>query len=277
MTDAAKTFTMLTLRETRASFMSIRQLATEKIKQYARLARVGVHIGEGFVMGSLSGALFFPHYPYQQPVIRFWHSRFCQVLGLDIVVHGQADPRPALWVSNHVSWLDIPVIGAHFPVYFLSKAEVASWPLIGRLARAGGTLYIKRGSGDANGVAEQMASHLDAGRSVLFFPEGTTTDGKALKRFFHKLFQAACLTGADIQPVVLCYRDEQGELHSVAPFIGDDEFTEHLLNVLKEKRIAVELLVLPRVSVNGRDERTLARDLRTMMEEALVKLHQGKI
>ena len=254
-----------------------RQIVSQKLRQYARVARVGLHIGEGLVLGAASGAIFFPHQPFQRPVIQFWQKRFCQVMGLDITVHGSPDPRPALWVSNHVSWLDIPVIGSHFPVYFLSKAEVGNWPLVKHLAKAGGTLYIKRGSGDANGVAEQISSHLNAQRSVLFFPEGTTTDGKQLKRFFHKLFQAACMTGADIQPVVICYRDEHGELHSVAPFIGDDEFTTHLLDVLKEKHIAVELLVLPRVSINGRNERTLAKDLQTMMSDALLKLHQGQI
>ncbi len=254
-----------------------RQIVSEKFRQYARLARVGLHIGEGLVLGAASGAIFFPHQPYQRPVIQFWQKRFCQVMGLDITVHGRPDPRPALWVSNHVSWLDIPVIGSNFPVYFLSKAEVGNWPLVKHLAKAGGTLYIKRGSGDANGVAEQISSHLNAQRSVLFFPEGTTTDGKQLKRFFHKLFQAAVMTGADIQPVVICYRDENGDLHNVAPFIGDDEFTSHLLDVLKEKHIGVELLVLPRVSVEGRNERTLAKDLQAMMADALLKLHQGEI
>jgi 1-acyl-sn-glycerol-3-phosphate acyltransferase len=126
----------------------------------------------------------------------------------------------------------------------------------------------------ANGVAQQMSHHLQAGRSVLFFPEGTTTDGTALKRFFHKLFHAACITGADIQPVVLAYRDEQGQLHQVAPFIGDDEFSSHLLKVMGEKQIQVELLILPRVSVQGRDECTLAKDLREMMSNALQDLHQ---
>lgn len=257
--------------------MSVLKKSAQQLKLATRFAKIGAHIGTGFVLGTLSGALFFPQQRFQQPVVRYWHRRFCQVLDLDIKVHGKPDKRPALWVSNHVSWLDIPVIGAHFSVYFLSKAEVANWPLVGHLARAGGTLYIKRGSGDSNGVASQMAEHLQAGRSILFFPEGTTTDGKQLKTFFHKLFQAACMTGTDIQPVVLCYRDEQGELHSVAPFIGDDEFTEHLLKVLKEKPMRVELLILPRISINGRDPRTLAKDLRAMMSEGLEKLKRGEV
>ena len=244
-------------------------LPTKSITAWLKLARIGTHLGEGFVLGTASGALFKPHQRYQQPVVKFWHRRLCKILGLQIQITGQADKRPALWVSNHVSWLDIPVIGAHFPVHFLSKAEVEAWPVVGRLAKAGGTLYIKRGSGDSKAVAKQMAEHLQVGRSVLFFPEGTTTDGAGLKRFFHHLFHAACVTGSDIQPVVLRYKDQRGNIHAVAPFIGDDEFSDHLLKVLQEQQIHVELKVLPRVSVYGKDERSLAKELQAMMAAAL--------
>jgi len=232
--------------------------------------RLGAHLGEGFVLGTAAGALFFPHRRFQQPVIKFWHRRLCQILGLTVNISGpKPDKRPALWISNHISWMDIPVIGAHFPVHFLSKAEVEAWPVIGRLAKAAGTLYIKRGSGDSKFVAKQMAEHLQAGRSVLFFPEGTTTDGAGIKRFFHHLFHAACVTGTDIQPVVLRYKDKEGNIHAVAPFIGDDEFSDHLFKVIQEQHIQVELKVLPRVSVYGKDERSLAKELQAMMTSAL--------
>lgn len=243
--------------------------ATKSMTTWFKLARLGAHLGEGFVLGTATGALFMPHKRYQQPVIKCWHRRLCQMLGLTINVTGQADKRPALWVSNHISWIDIPVIGAHFSVHFLSKAEVATWPVVGKLAKAAGTLYIKRGSGDSKAVAKQIAEHLQAGRSVLFFPEGTTTDGVGIKRFFHHLFYAACMTGADIQPVVLKYTDKNGQLHRIAPFIGDDEFSEHLLKVIQEQHIQVEVKVLPRVSVDGKDERTLAQELQAIMTAAL--------
>ena len=88
-------------------------------------------------------------------------------------------------------------------------------------------------------------------------------------KFFHHLFHAACVTGSDIQPVVLRYTDKQGNLHTVAPFIGDDEFGEHLFKVIQEQHIHVELKVLPRVSVYGKDERSLAKELQAMMAAAL--------
>lgn len=242
-----------------------------------RCMRLGLHLVSGAVLAVACGAAFVQYRPYQQPVIRWWHRRFCDILDLDIRVHGEPLDQHAMWISNHVSWLDIPVLGAHFPVYFLSKAEVAGWPVVGWLARAAGTLFIQRGSGDAGKVETQLASHLQAGRNVLFFPEGTTTDGERIKRFFHKLFGAAVKAQVPLQPVLVCYRDEHDDLHPHAPFIGDDEFLDHALDILKGERMVVDVLVLPVVKPDGRDARTLARDMEAVMSEALGKLHRREL
>lgn len=243
------------------------------LRLYYRCVRLGVHLVEGAVLAVGCGAAFFQYRSFQQPVIRWWHRRFCNILDLDIRVHGVPAEGHALWVSNHVSWLDIPVLGANFPVYFLSKAEVANWPVVGWLAKAAGTLFIKRGSGDAGQVTTQLAAHLDDGRNVLFFPEGTTTDGHRLKRFFHKLFGAAVQTRVPLQPVLVCYRDEHDALHPHAPFIGDDEFLSHAMDILKGNRMVVDVLVLPVELPGDRDARTLARDLEHKMSAALKQLH----
>lgn len=240
---------------------------------YVRFARLGLHLLTGALLAVLSGAAFVQYKPFQQPVIRWWHNRFCRILGIDIRLHGAARDGHALWVSNHISWLDIPVLGARFPVYFLSKAEVAKWPLVGWLARIAGTLFIQRGAGDAGQVGAQLAGHLRAGRDVLFFPEGTTTDGVKLKRFFHKLFSAAVATDVPVQPVLLCYRDQDDALHPHAPFVGDDAFMSHAMDILKGDPIVVDILVLPAEAVAGRDARTLARDLEARMALALRELH----
>ena len=248
-----------------------------KLRLYYRWGRLGLHLVEGAVIAIACGALFVQHRAYQQPAIRWWHRRFCNILNIDIRVHGTPAGGHALWVSNHVSWLDIPVLGAHFPVYFLSKAEVANWPVVGWLAGAAGTLFIKRGSGDAGQVMNQLASHLNAGRNVLFFPEGTTTDGHRLKRFFHKLFNAATLTNVPVQPVLIRYRDEADDLHPHAPFVGDDEFLSHASDILKGGRIIVDIVVLPLEPVNGREPRELARDIESKMAAALQQLHTRQL
>lgn len=243
------------------------------LRLYYRSARLGLHLVEGALLAVLSGAAFVQYKPFQQPVIRWWHRRFCQILAIDIRVHGVPAEGHALWVSNHVSWLDISVLGAKFPVYFLSKAEIAKWPIVGWLARVAGTLFIQRGAGDAGQVTEQLAGHLRAGRNVLFFPEGTTTDGHKLKRFFHKLFSAATVTNLPVQPVLICYRDQDDALHPHAPFIGDDTFLSHAVEILKGAPIVVDILVLPLEHPAGRDARTLARDLEAKLGLALRELH----
>lgn len=243
------------------------------LRLYYRFARLGLHLVEGALLAVLCGAAFVQYRPFQQPVIRWWHRRFCRILALDIRVHGVAAEGHALWASNHISWLDISVLGAKFPVYFLSKAEVAKWPVVGWLARVAGTLFIQRGAGDAGQVTGQLADHLRAGRNVLFFPEGTTTDGHKLKRFFHKLFSAATSTGLPVQPVLICYRDQDDALHPHAPFVGDDTFLSHAMEILKGDRIVVDILVLPLEPVAGRDARTLSRELEAKMALALRELH----
>lgn len=239
---------------------------------YVRFARLGLHLAVGAVLAVLTGSAFVRYRAFQQPAIRWWHRRFCRILAIDIRVHGEAADGHALWVSNHISWLDIPVLGARFPVYFLSKAEIARWPVVGWLARSAGTLFIQRGAGDAGQVSGQLAVHLREGRNVLFFPEGTTTDGRRLKRFFHKLFGAATATDTPVQPVLLVYRDRDDALHPHAPFVGDDEFMSHATEILKGDRIVVDILILPPEPVAGRDARTLSRDLEAKMTLALREL-----
>lgn len=238
-----------------------------------RLLLVVQHILLGVLLALGVGMFFCRNVRWHAPIICWWLRRLCRVLNLDVQVHGQpSEEASALWISNHVSWMDIPVLGGVRPLNFLSKAEVARWPLIGRLAQAAGTLFIQRGSGDSERVKHQIINELQAGRRVLFFPEGTTTDGFAVNRLFAKLFAAACESGCLIQPMVLCYRDEQG-LHPLAPFIGEDSFGAHLLNVLSHDRISVEVQFLPAELPAGRDMFELARHFEQVMGEALKALH----
>ncbi len=156
-------------------------------------------------------------------------------------------------VANHVSWLDIPVIAAARPCHFLSKAEVARWPVIGWLARSVGTLFIRRGAGESRAKAGEIREHLALGRGILVFPEGTTTDGTAVRRFFPQLFAAA--EDAPVQTVAVRYRDAAGQVDRSLAFIDDDELHHHLWRLLGRERIVVDLTFGPPVPaaepVNG--------------------------
>lgn len=239
-----------------------------------RLLQVAGHLLLGFVLAFVCGLFFFRHVVWHRPVIAWWLRRLASILNLEVEVQGTPVAAPALWVSNHVSWMDIPVLGGVRPINFLSKAEVARWPLVGRLAQAAGTLFIQRGSGDSEQVRAAMADALRGGRNVLFFPEGTTTDGHNVRRFFPKLFQAAIDAGCPVQPMVICYRDGDG-LHPVAPFIGEDALAPHLLHILNGERIRVSVRFLAPEPAAGADARTLALHCEEQMRHALLDLHGG--
>jgi 1-acyl-sn-glycerol-3-phosphate acyltransferase len=110
-----------------------------------------------------------------------------------------------VYVANHVSWLDIPCLLALIDATFVAKDEVARWPLVGDLAVQVDTIFFPRGEGQAQAAAERMMWHLVRRRSVMFFPEGTTTDGTTVRHFHSRLFQAATRTGTSVQPIAIRY------------------------------------------------------------------------
>ena len=244
------------------------------IRLALRLALVLALFMLAFVLAFLTGMFFFEA-RWQQPVATWWLRRLNSAIGLRVRVHGEPVAGQALWISNHVSWMDIPVLGSIRRLHFLSKAEVASWPLIGTLARIGGTLFIQRGSGDSAHVSAQMVDALAEGKRVLFFPEGTTTDGHAVKRFFSKLFATATQSQCQIQPVLICYRDGD-RLHPLAPFIGDDEMGAHLLHILDAGHIDVEVMFLTPEQAGERSPHELALHFEQVMGRALADLHGGQ-
>jgi 1-acyl-sn-glycerol-3-phosphate acyltransferase len=250
-------------------------LPTQTRRQIRRILRSSglmVAVGQSFYLAGACGALTKPNQPHQLRVIREVYSRLCNALAIEVKIHGDMPTINALWVSNHVSWTDIPVIGSAAPVFFISKAEVASWPVIGRLAKAAGTLFIHRGSGDAANVAVQIAGFLRQKLPVLFFPEGTTTDGREIRRLHSKLLTAAVETGTPVQPLILCYQGPDGRLDGVMPYIGDMTFGTHLQDVLGRSKVRAHVLPLAAISVEGHDVHTLTDELHRKMREGLAEL-----
>ncbi len=202
---------------------------------------------------------------------KFWSWSICRLLGVRLTLEGQsmASP-PALLVSNHLSWLDILVITAYWPVSFLSKSEVRSWPGIGAAATALGTLYIERGARNASGQATQvMTERLKEGHRVVFFPEGTTSAGRGMLPFRPRLYQAALDAQAPVQPVVLLYLDDSGDVSANAPFVDDEGLLSHVVRLAGERRTDCRVRACEPVPVDGMRRSDLARHSRARMLEAL--------
>lgn len=233
----------------------------------------GVRISEHLLTGTLITVLVALARRLGRPcrwyprVTRWWHGRLCRALGLRVRVHGA--PRPAtLLVANHVSWLDIPVLGAQGQIGFLSKAEIRYWPLVGWLASMTGTLFIERGAHQASDLAERIAARVNSGTSVLVFPEGTTSDGRALRRFHPRLFAAAQRPGVWVQPVAIRYGSNQAP-DPIAPFVGDDSLLAHLPRVLRHPGLLVTLHFLAPCASDQRERRSLAQEAQASIAAAL--------
>jgi 1-acyl-sn-glycerol-3-phosphate acyltransferase len=191
---------------------------------------------------------------------RLWMRAAAAILGLRVRALGAPTPAPALYAANHVSWIEVVALGTIAPFTFVAKDDVARWPVVGTLASAAGTLFLKRGS--AAGAARAVGAvveRLAAGERVAAFPEGTSTCGDDVLPFKPSLFEAAARLGCDVQPVAVRYPASAGR-RRVAPFIGDDEFLPHLLRVLAEPGIDVELTFAAPISAHGRERGELAAE-----------------
>ncbi|UDL04199.1 1-acyl-sn-glycerol-3-phosphate acyltransferase [Marinobacter sp. CA1] len=216
----------------------------------------------------------------RRPLDRTPYARFCfagagRCLGFRLRHRGEPAEAPALFVSNHISWSDIPVLGGLAPLRFLSKAEVGRWPVIGWLAHQAGTLFIQRGRGKAGQSREEIARTLNAGQSVLVFPEGTTTAGLTVLPFHGRLLKAAVESGRPLQPISIGYL-RNGLPDHLAPFIGDDDFHTHLLRMLRQPAVEVAVIYHPPVTVSqDSDIETVAAQLQQTVADGLHQIHQA--
>ncbi len=180
-------------------------------------------------------------------------SAFC-ILGMGFRSSGTLMRQPGAVVANHASWLDIFALNARKRVYFVSKSEVAGWPGIGWLARATGTLFIERNPARAREQTELFERRLLAGHKLLFFPEGTSTDGMRVLPFKSTLFAAFFTKDLrdilSVQPVSVIYHAPVGHSARFYGWWGDMEFGTHLIKTLAVHRPgAVELIYHPPVRV----------------------------
>ncbi len=204
--------------------------------------------GAGIVLIILIGlALLLPLRMIERPffgLTRPWTPWITQVvcrlsmfwLGLSYIRTGKPMKGRGAIVANHSSWLDIFVLNAADRIYFVSKSEVAGWPGIGTLARATGTLFIARDPRAAKVQTELFQERLLAGQRLLFFPEGTSTDGLRVLPFkttlFASFFAEDLRPHLSVQPVTVVYHAPQRRDARTYGWWGDMEFGTHLLATL---------------------------------------------
>lgn len=174
--------------------------------------------------------------PWTPHITQFVCRTAFRIMSMTYRTKGTVMAGPGAVVANHTSWLDIFALNAAKRIYFVSKAEVAGWPGIGWLARATGTVFIRRDRREATSQVAIFRDRLTAGHKLLFFPEGTSTDGLQVLSFKPTLFAAffdpaLCETLA-IQPVTVCYDPPEGADARFYGWWGDMALGPHLLGTL---------------------------------------------
>ena len=213
----------------------------------------------------------------RRPVTGPWVQGVCRlclwIMGIGWTRHGQPMRGPGAMVANHSSWLDIFVLNAAAPVFFVSKAEVAGWPGINILTRVTDTHFVTRDPKLARAQAAEFADRTAAGHRLLFFPEGTSTDGRRVLAFKPTLFQGfldpSLPPDLAIQPVSAAYHAPAGRDPRFYGWWGDMALGPHLLAVLAEPRQGnVTVTLHPPIPVAGRDRKTLSAAAETAIRTA---------
>jgi len=179
---------------------------------------------------------------------RFYHRTLCWIIGLELRVIGTPSQQPrTLYVSNHSSWLDILVLGSTLDARFVSKAEVGDWPLLGWVAKLGRSVFVSRSRTRAGSEAQEMRARMEAGDSLILFPEGTTSDGARVLPFRSSFF-AVAEAAERIQPLALVY-DRLGGLpvgrrdRPLFAWYGDMDTASHAWKLLRRTGTRVTVVL----------------------------------
>lgn len=224
-----------------------------------------------------SAALRIPPWMVSAGADRRSHERaFFQTInagfGLSVEWHGSISPQPGtLFVMNHISWADIPVMLSMLDADFVARADLRDWPVIGRLAQRLGPVFVDRQwKGGTQGQVEAIRERLTSGRSVILCAEGTTSDGCGILPFRTSLFAAADAAIA-VQPVILAYLAPDGtaltpQRQREVAWIGDDDLVSGAARLARQTTLA-RAVFLPPTPMES-DRKALAAYVRQQMREA---------
>lgn len=218
--------------------------------------------------GNRSRSVMLGDRPVAEVLACWWSRVICRIFGIRRQLSGQFQPGAQLVVANHISWIDIALLHSFTAMGFVAKAEIDGWPLLGTLARAGGSVFHRRGSHDsASGVAAQMMARLRENRRVAIFPEGGILPGNGVKLFHARLFAASIEAEKPVQPVMLRYL-QGGTRYDDITFLPDESFIANFIRVIMQKSCVADVHVLPLIDTTGKQRRQLAGEAEKAIREA---------
>ncbi len=226
--------------------------------------------------------------PLARRLPRFYHRTVCRILGIRFEVIGRRSRRrPTLFIANHTSYLDIPIMGAMLDASFVAKQEIKDWPIFGLLARLQNSIFVDRDAiRQAHVQTEHLRHRLAARDSLILFPEGTTSDGNRLLPFKSSLLAVAeqPVRGKHllVQPVTVAYTHLDGmpighHLRPMFAWYADMELLPHLWQFAGLGRLTVTITFGE--PVNSRDfasRKALCAHANTVITDSLAASLVGR-
>jgi len=221
------------------------------------------------------------------PTLPVWyHGWGCRLLGMKVVVRGVPSPtHPTLFVSNHSSYFDIPVLASLFQCSFIAKAEMIGWPLIGQLAKLQRSIFVDRKPANVGEHSDEIARRLKAGDSLVLFAEGTTSDGNRILPFKSSLLSVAESAPPEmnltIQPVSIIATKLDGmplgrALRPLYAWYGDMPLAPHVWAAMKAGRLTIEVEFHEPFKVGTMNRKQITRRCEDAVERGVVRAVTGR-
>ncbi len=194
--------------------------------------------------------LFFLGYFFKKNLLLITIKIFARIVilicGVKVnVINEKINKNSVVYISNHISWLDIFVIQSQTPVFFVAKSEIKEWPILGWLVEKSGNIFIQRKRRNSiKNVITTIKDKLDFGESIVFFPEGTTSVGNTLKPFYSSLFSVFFeRKNTELCPLIINYKKEESKTF-IPAYIDNVSLITSVYNILSTKGLEVDLIFL---------------------------------
>lgn len=207
---------------------------------------------------------------------RWWQVAASRIFGVNVRVHGQPhEDGQTIYISNHISYIDIPTLGSVVKGVFVARGDLAGWPLFGFLATLQQTAFISRDRQNARAEKENLERLVKEGKNLILFAEGTSTDGTAVMPFKSSLFslmfdETGAARNLMVQPVTIRVASVDGQPVENGPgpirdsytWHGDMTLAPHIMQRARGKGAVVDIFFHPPRSpaVYNGDRKALAAD-----------------
>jgi len=216
-------------------------------------------------------------------VTTVFHRLVLWLININVVKEGyeSKNRKGILFVSNHLSYIDIPILGSLLPLKFVARADIKEWPILGKLAQIGDTIFVERLKKTVSLEKDVIEKTINNGEKVILFPEGTTSDGNRVLDFKSSLMSSVENKDYIVQPVVISYHGINGVpltrwLKPIIAWYGDMEFKTHLINLIGLSSISAKVKFLsPINSKDFNDRKSMTNFLQNVINNSYSKNING--